>query len=40
MINLEVIHELVHTITKDLNEKEKSITIDSLNKVLNNIKKV
>lgn len=37
---LEAIYELVHIITKDLNEEEKVITIDSLNKVLNNIKKV
>ena len=37
---IEKIHELVHLITKDLNEEAKVITIDSLNKVLNNIKKV
>lgn len=37
---LQEIHELVHLITKDLNEKEKAITIDSLNKVLNNIKQI
>lgn len=35
---LEEIHKLVHLITVDLNEEEKSITMDSLNKVLNNIK--
>ena len=37
---LEEIHKLVHLITIDLNEEEKVITIDSLNKVLNNIKKL
>ena len=37
---IEKIHKLVHLITKDLNEEAKVITIDSLNKVLNNIKKV
>jgi len=37
---LKEIHELVHIITKDLSEEEKAITIYSLNKVLNNIKKV
>ena len=35
---LEEIHKLVHLITRDLNEEEKAITMDSLNKVLNNIK--
>lgn len=37
---LDEIHKLVHLITVDLNEKEKDITIDSLNKILNNIKKI
>ena len=37
---LEEIHKLVHLITKDLNEREKIITIESLNKVLNNIKNI
>ena len=37
---IEKIHKLVHLITKDLNEEAKATTIDSLNKVLNNIKKV
>ena len=37
---LEKIHELADLITKDLNDEEKSITIDSLNKILNNIKKM
>ena len=37
---LEEIHKLVDLITKDLNEEEKIITIDSLNKILNNIKKL
>ncbi len=35
---LEEIHKLVHLITKDLSEEEKVITIDSLNKILNNMK--
>ena len=35
---IEEIHKLVHLITKNLNEEEKVITIDSLNKVLNNVK--
>ncbi|MBW9158245.1 MarR family transcriptional regulator [Clostridium sp. FP2] len=37
---LDEIHKLVHLITVDLNEEEKDITIDSLNKILNNIKKI
>ncbi|MBZ9633861.1 MarR family winged helix-turn-helix transcriptional regulator [Clostridium sp. FP1] len=37
---LDEIHKLVHLITVDLNEKEKDITIDSLNKILNNIKEI
>ena len=37
---LDEIHKLVHLITKDLNEEEKISTIDSLNKVLSNIKKL
>nr|WP_207720917.1 MarR family transcriptional regulator [Clostridium gasigenes] len=37
---LKEIHKLVHLITKDLSENEKVITIDSLNKILNNMKKV
>ena len=37
---LEGIHKLTHLITVDLNEEEKSITIDSLNKILINIKKI
>ena len=36
---LEEIHILVDLITKNLNEEEKVITIDSLSKVLSNIKK-
>jgi len=36
----EKIQELVQLITLDLNEDEKEITIDSLNKILCNIKKV
>ena len=36
----EKIQELVQLITLDLNEDEKEITIESLNKVLCNIKKV
>lgn len=35
---LKEIHKLVGLITKDLSEKEKVITIDSLNKILNNMK--
>ena len=35
---LEEIHKLVLLITKDLSEEEKVITIDSLNKILNNMK--
>ena len=35
---LEEIHKLVHLITKDLSEEEKVITIDSLNKILDNMK--
>jgi DNA-binding MarR family transcriptional regulator len=34
------IHKLVDLITTDLNEAEKVITIDSLDKVLNNMKKL
>ena len=37
---IKEIHELVHLITMNLNEQEKLITIDSLSKVLNNIKKL
>jgi DNA-binding MarR family transcriptional regulator len=37
---IKEIHELIHIITKDLNEEEKVNVINSLNKVLNNIKKV
>lgn len=35
---LKEIHKLVGLITKNLSEKEKVITIDSLNKILNNMK--
>ncbi|WP_443663377.1 MarR family winged helix-turn-helix transcriptional regulator [Clostridium sp.] len=35
---LNKIHKLVELITIDLNEDEKRITMDSLNKILNNIK--
>jgi len=35
---LEEIHKLVHLITKDLNNEEKMITIDSLDKILNKTK--
>jgi len=35
---LDQIHKLVELITKDLNEDEKKITMDSLNKILNNMK--
>jgi len=34
------VHELVQLITTDLNEEEKVTTIDSLNKILCNIKKI
>ena len=34
------IHKLVDLITKNLSEKEKTITIDSLNKVLYNLNKI
>ena len=37
---LDEIHKLVDLITIDLNEQEKIITIDSLSKVLNNIKNI
>ena len=37
---LNEIHKLVNLITVDLNEEEKIITIESLNKVLNNIKSI
>ncbi|MBU3114146.1 MarR family winged helix-turn-helix transcriptional regulator [Clostridium lacusfryxellense] len=37
---LNEIHGLVHLITMDLSEQEKHITIDSLSKVLNNIKRL
>ena len=37
---LEEVHKLVHLITKELNEEEKIITINSLEKVLNNVKKL
>ena len=37
---LNEIHKLVNLITVDLDEEEKIITIDSLNKVLNNIKNI
>jgi DNA-binding MarR family transcriptional regulator len=37
---LEEIEKLVDFITEDLNEEEKVITIESLYKVLNNIKKI
>jgi len=37
---IEEIHKLVNLITRDLNEEEKTVTIDSLNKILNNIKKL
>ena len=37
---LKEIHGLVHLITLNLNEQEKLITIDSLSKVLNNIKRM
>lgn len=34
------IHELVHLITIDLNDQEKLVTVDSLSKILNNIKEL
>jgi len=34
------LHELVQLITTDLNEEEKATTIESLNKILCNIKKI
>lgn len=34
------IHQLIELITVDLNQKEKAITMESLNKILNNIKKL
>ena len=37
---LEEIRKLVSLITVNLNEEEKSVTIESLNKVLKNIKKI
>ena len=37
---LEEIHKLVCLITEDLDEEEKFITIDSLNKILNNMRKL
>ena len=37
---LDKVHELVQLITTDLNEEEKVTTIDSLNKILCNIKKI
>ena len=37
---LNEIHKLVNLITVNLNEEEKIITIDSLNKVLKNIKNI
>lgn len=37
---LEKIRELIQLITGDLSEQEKKITIDSLNGILNNIKKL
>ena len=37
---LNEIHKLVNLITVDLNGEEKIITIESLNKVLNNIKSI
>jgi DNA-binding MarR family transcriptional regulator len=36
----EEIHKLTDLITVDLNEEEKSVTTDSLNKILNNMKKL
>ncbi|MCB2294080.1 MarR family winged helix-turn-helix transcriptional regulator [Clostridium algoriphilum] len=37
---LDEIHKLANLITSDLNYNEKVITIDSLNKILNNIKMI
>lgn len=37
---LDESHKLVKLITEDLNEEEKIITMDSLNKVFNNIKEL
>lgn len=37
---IDKIHELEHIITTDLNEKEKVNTIEALNKILCNIKKI
>jgi len=37
---LKEIHNLIDLITKDLNKDEKSITLASLDKILNNIKKI
>ncbi len=37
---IEEINKLIDLITKDLNEEEKVITIESLNKILNNLKKL
>jgi len=37
---MEEIHILVNLITTDLNEEEKIITIESLKKILNNVKKI
>ena len=34
------LHDLVRLITTDLNEQEKVVTIDSLSKILNNIKHI
>jgi len=37
---LEHLHELVRIISTDLNEQEKVVTIESLSKILHNIKKI
>jgi DNA-binding MarR family transcriptional regulator len=37
---LDEIHKLIQLITIDMNEEEKVNTIDSLNKILNNIRKL
>lgn len=37
---LEKIHELIRLITKDLNDDEKTVTINSLNKILSSIRKL
>lgn len=37
---LQEIHKLIDLITKDLDQDEKTITLDSLNKILNTIKKI